>query len=191
MVLSLGTGYSTDYLLREVGEGLEAAEQAASAYYTNTEAAGEPPGLWWGAGAASLGLSGVVDAEMMQAVYDYRLDPRDPAARSMETWGQAETLTAQPRSRATRVKEAYEALLAEHPGAAPEQRAALRAQADQKVARDNRVAFDDLTYSPPKSVTVAWAAASRMAADARAAAQAARRAGDLTRVAGEDARARE
>jgi conjugative relaxase-like TrwC/TraI family protein len=191
MVLKFSTGHSTDYLLSEVGEGLDAAERGASAYYTGAETSGEPPGLWWGAGAAALGLSGVVDAETMQGLFDHRLDPRDPAARSMSTWGEAATLTASPRPRATRVKQAYEQLLAEHPGAGPEQRVALRAQADRQVAADNRVAFDDLTYSPPKSVTVAWAAASRAGVDARAGAQAARQAGDFARAAAQDAHAAE
>jgi hypothetical protein len=203
MVLSVGAGYSVEYVLREVGAGLEAADAlvtgsvgavespaaasdrgagAASAYYTGGDDTGEPPGLWWGNGARALGLSGVVDAETMRAVFDHRLDPRDPASSSMSTWGQAPTLTRQPVARATRVRAAYEQLLGEHPGAGPELRAMLREQADQSVARDNRVAFDDFTYSPPKSVTVVWAAAARAEADARSGAARARDAGQASRA---------
>lgn len=208
MVLSVGAGYATDYLLAEVGTGLESADgqaagsagaaeapstpaaRSASAYYTGADDSGEPPGQWWGAGAASLGLSGVVDAQTMRAVFDHRLDPRDPATQSEATWGQAATLTRQPVARATRVRAAYAQLLAEHAGAGPELRATLREQADQSVARDNRVAFDDFTYSPPKSVTVVWAAAARAEADARAGAARARAAGQGSRAGGLEDQAR-
>lgn len=197
MVLSIAAGYSTDYLQKEVATALAAAdgpavlaEQSASAYYTGTAASGEPPGVWWGAGAASLGLSGVIDGELLSAVFDHRLDPRDPATRSISTWGEATALVAQRKPRHAQVTQAYEALLAEHPGAGPEQRAALRVEADQAVARSKSVAFFDATYSPPKSVTVVWAAAARAASEHAAAAEVARAAGELTRAAGEDAQAR-
>lgn len=197
MVLSIAAGYSTSYLQKEVAEALEAAtgsasagERTASAYYTGSAASGEPAGMWWGAGAESLGLSGVIDGELLSAVFDHRLDPRDPASRSTSTWGESAALVGQRRPRHVQVAAAYRALLAEHPGAGPEQRAALRVEADQRVARSKSVAFFDATYSPPKSVTVVWAAAERAAAEHSAAADVARAAGDLTRAAGETAQAR-
>lgn len=197
MVLSIAAGYSTSYLQKEVAEALDAAagssvagERAASAYYTGSAASGEPAGLWWGAGAGTLGLAGVIDGELLSAVFDHRLDPRDPASRSMSTWGEAAALVGQRRPRHVQVAEAYRAMLAEHPGAGPEQRASLRVEADQRVARSKSVAFFDATYSPPKSVTVVWAAAERAAAEHRAAAEAAQAAGDLTRAAGEATQAR-
>jgi len=52
-------------------------------------AAGEPPGLWYGKGAAALGLVGEVDAEMMKALYTHGLDPTDPATASRKTWHEA------------------------------------------------------------------------------------------------------
>jgi TrwC relaxase len=57
-VLSLHTGYDTDYLTDAVG---------GSDYYTG--AAGEPPGYWQGAGTAALGLDGQVDAAVMKRLY--------------------------------------------------------------------------------------------------------------------------
>ena len=45
-------------------------------YYTGAVAEGEPPGRWWGAGAETLGLTGLVDAQDMRAVYERFLDPR-------------------------------------------------------------------------------------------------------------------
>ncbi len=57
-------------------------------------AAGEPAGLWYGAGADELGLRGEVDAELMEAVYTHLLDPRDSATASQLTWGEAAPLAA-------------------------------------------------------------------------------------------------
>ena len=54
-VLTVSSGYSPEYLLKEVATGREN-------YYTGAVAAGEPPGRWWGAGAEALGLRGLVDA---------------------------------------------------------------------------------------------------------------------------------
>ena len=56
-MLSLHTGYDTAYLTDAVG---------GSGYYTG--AAGEPPGYWQGAGAATQGLAGQVDGDVMRAL---------------------------------------------------------------------------------------------------------------------------
>lgn len=69
-MLSLATGYDVGYLTDAVGGGREG-------YYTKAVAAGEPPGVWYGAGVEVLGLSGEVDAEQMRAVYAELRDPRD------------------------------------------------------------------------------------------------------------------
>ena len=57
------------------------AGRPASAYYTDEATQCEPPGVWWGAGAAELGLHGEVDADLAAAVFDRLLDPRDPRSR--------------------------------------------------------------------------------------------------------------
>ncbi len=200
MVMTMGKGYDTDYLLREVGAGLDAAghpavaaylanHQSASAYYTGAVDEGEPPGIWFGAGADFLGLSGVVDPTLFQGLFEFKLDPRDPASADVATWGQARTMVAQPK-RTGKVDDAYTALLAQHPHAGPEERAALRRQA-VAAARPGGVAFDDLTFSPPKSVSVMWAACTKKAADAAAAAAAARVVGEDSRAGRHDLQARE
>ncbi len=91
-VLSVSAGYDTKYLTDEVARGREG-------YYTDAVTAGEPPGQWYGNGAADLGLSGDVDAELMAAVYMHGLDPRDPAAHDRSSWGEAASLGS-PRTRA-------------------------------------------------------------------------------------------
>jgi conjugative relaxase-like TrwC/TraI family protein len=156
-VLSVSAGHDTGYLTGEVATGREA-------YYTGAVAAGEPPGLWYGAGAAALGLTGEVDADLMEALYSHLLDPLDPNSRDRATWDQAARIATLRAYRSP--AEVYATLLAANPDAGPERRAELRAQADT-AARQN-VAFLDLTFSAPKSVSVAAVAFDRAAAQARA-----------------------
>jgi conjugative relaxase-like TrwC/TraI family protein len=158
-VLSVDEGHDVGYLTKAVATGRES-------YYTGAVAAGEPPGLWYGAGAEALGLRGEVDADLMEAVYSHLLDPRDPASHTRETWGEAAALAA-PHRKYRSADEVYAGLLDQHPGAGPEQRAALRAQAE-KAARQ-AVGFYDVTFSAPKSVTVMGVAFERAANDAAAA----------------------
>ena len=47
-MLSIKTGHDVGYLTKAVA-------QAREGYYTGAVATGEPPGLWWGAGAEALG----------------------------------------------------------------------------------------------------------------------------------------
>ena len=51
VVLTISSGHSPDYLLNAVATGREN-------YYTGAIAAGEPPGRWYGRGAAAVGLAG-------------------------------------------------------------------------------------------------------------------------------------
>ncbi|WP_337826250.1 MobF family relaxase [Pseudonocardia sp. UM4_GMWB1] len=157
-MLSLSTGHDTRYLTDAVAGGREG-------YYTGAVAAGEPAGLWYGAGVGGLGLAGEVDATVMEAVYSRLLDPRDPAARGRETWDEARPLARGHRAyrSADRV---YDELVAGEPGAGPERRAELRAQADRSARQ--AVSFIDATFSAPKSVTVLAVAFERAANDARA-----------------------
>lgn len=159
MVASVAIGHDTDYLTDAVAKGREG-------YYTGAVAAGEPPGIWHGAGAAELGLTGEVDAEVMKALYTHGLDPRDPNTGSRATWGEAERLGNAPRNY-RKAEEIYAGLLDAHPGAGPEERAELRAQAASSARQS--VAFYDATYSAPKSLTVMWVAFERAASEARAA----------------------
>ena len=158
-MLTMALGHDTDYLTEAVAKGREG-------YYTGAVAAGEPPGLWYGQGAAALGLVGEVDAEVMKALYTHGLDPRDPATASRATWSEAARLGNAPRNY-KKADEIYASLLEAHPDASPEQRAELRAQAG-RAARQS-VAFYDVVLSAPKSLTVAWVAFERAANDAEAA----------------------
>jgi len=158
-VLSLATGHDVGYLTGAVGGGREG-------YYTGAVAAGEPPGLWSGAGAELLGLRGAVDAEQMEAVYTHLLDPRDPASASRATWGEATTLGKAHKSYRS-AAEVYAAALEREPDAGPERRAELRANAERSARQ--AVSFIDATFSAPKSVSVLAVAFERAANDARAA----------------------
>ncbi|MFC5946844.1 MobF family relaxase [Pseudonocardia lutea] len=158
-MLSISTGHDVAYLTGPVASGREG-------YYTGAVAAGEPAGLWYGAGAQLLGLRGEVDADVMEAVYSHLLDPRDPATGSRATWGQAETFA--PAHRKYRTPEDLLAdLLATRPDAGPEERAQLRRQAERSARQ--AVSFIDVTFSAPKSVTVLGVAFERAENDARAA----------------------
>ncbi|WP_308190958.1 MobF family relaxase [Pseudonocardia terrae] len=156
-MLSIATGHDPGYLTKAVAGGREG-------YYTGAEATGEPPGLWYGAGAELLGLQGQVDAELMEAVYSHLLDPRDPATHARSTWGEASPLAAGHRRYRT-AEQIYADLLAVHPEAGPEEQAQLRARAERSARQ--AVAFYDVTFSAPKSVTVLGVAFERAENDAR------------------------
>jgi len=158
-VLSIATGHDVDYVTRQVGAGREG-------YYTGADAAGEPPGLWYGAGAELLGLSGEVDPEQMKTIYGHLLDPRDPASASPATWGEAALLGA-PHKNYRSAEDIYATLLEREPHAGPERRAELRADAERSARQP--VAFYDLTFNAPKSLSVLGVAFERAANEARAA----------------------
>lgn len=157
-MLSVSNGYDVKYLTDAVATGRES-------YYTDASVAGEPAGLWHGAGAEALGLAGEVDAELMEAVYSCLLDPRDPATRTRATWGQAAALASGHRKYRS-VQDIYADKLAAEPDAGPERRERLRAAAEQSARQP--VAFIDCTFSAPKSISVLGVAFQRAADVARA-----------------------
>src|SRR3954454_12464827 len=137
MVLRINTGYSPDYLLKEVATGREN-------YYTGAVAAGEPPGRWWGAGAEQLGLRGLVDAQDMRAVYERFLDPRAEGFTDPDRWDEVSTLGHAGR-RYVSEDELYAAAVEREPNATPERRVELRTEVG-RAARHN-VAFFDVTFN--------------------------------------------
>ncbi len=151
-MLSFYSGHSIDYLTDAVATGRES-------YYTQATAEGEPPGRWWGAGAAHLGLTGEVDNEVIKALYGRFLDPRD-----------GHTVLGHGGRRYATPHELFAKALVANPNASPEQREQLRLLAE-KEARSN-VAFHDATFNVQKSVTVLHAAFEAQEV-------AARRAGDV------------
>ncbi len=162
MVLKITTGYSPEYLLKEVATGRES-------YYTGAVAEGEPPGRWSGAGAEKLGLTGLVDAQDMRAVYERFLDPRAEGFKDPKQWEQVSTLGHTGRKYLSE-DELYAAAVEREPGASPERRAELRTEAGLGVRQN--VAFFDLTFNVQKSVTLLHTAFEAQEV-------AARRAGDL------------
>ena len=139
-MLSMHTGYDTAYLTNAVGNG-----QAGSDYYTG--AAGEPPGYWQGAGAAALGLSGQIDADVMKALYHDDVGPDGEVLARRQRPGKYPAAAGSLHKR-------IEAEVAEQVAArggiiTPEEvreiRLRLRAQ------WRNRVPFYDYTFSAPKT----------------------------------------
>ena len=144
MVMRINTGYSPEYLLKEVATGREN-------YYTGAVAEGEPPGRWWGAGAEQLGLSGLVEADTMRAVYERFKDPREDGFSDPDRWDTVSTLGHAGRRYATE-QDLYEQALAREPDATAERKSEMWTQAGQ-AARHN-VAFFDATFSVQKSITL-------------------------------------
>lgn len=158
-MLTISPGHSAEYLLGAVAAGREN-------YYTGAVAAGEPPGRWYGRGAESLGLSGLVDAQDMRALYEHFLDPRDDAFRDPTQWGEASTLGHTGRHYASE-EELYARAVEREPDATAERRAELRLDAS-KSARHN-VGFLDATFNVQKSITVLHAAFEAQEVNARTA----------------------
>jgi conjugative relaxase-like TrwC/TraI family protein len=147
-VLSIHPGHSVDYLTREVATGREN-------YYTGAVTEGEPPGRWYGAGAKLLGLSGLVDHQDMEALYEHFVDPRDANFRNRDAWTNASKLGHAGRAYKT-AEELYAQYLDTEPYADAEWREQLRLLASKNERKN--VAFYDVTFSVPKSVTVLHAA---------------------------------
>jgi hypothetical protein len=140
------------YLTRHAVEGVSPAHEddvaatrdGARDYYTTGEEHGEPAGVWWGRGAASLGQTGEVTESVMERPYGDLVDPRT-----------GEALGTRPRTYMT-FDERLAALLAKEPEATPERQAEL-ALAAHKSHREARH-YANLTFSPPKSWSVLHAA---------------------------------
>ena len=150
-MLSISPGHSVRYLTREVAQGREN-------YYTGAVSEGEPPGRWYGTGAEALGLTGLVDHQDMEAVYEHFVDPRDEAFKDPDRWKTASKLGHGGRAYKT-ADQWFEQLLDAEPYADPERREQLRLDASKRERKN--IAFMDVTFSVPKSVTVLHAATTR------------------------------
>ncbi len=143
-----------DYLLRQTGceEHNEPQREhdtervhAGAEYLIGGEEKGEAAGRWLGTGLEYLGLTGdtVADADTVRRVFGRLEDPR-----TGERLGRAPYTYKAPSERLA------EALAAE-PGASPERVAELTWQVHG--SQQNAVGYYDLTFSPPKSVSVYYA----------------------------------
>jgi hypothetical protein len=147
-VLTIKSGHSVRYYT-------DATTEARENYYTGAAAEGEPPGRWYGAGAAELGLSGLVEAQDMIGLYERFLDPRAEGFKDPDTWDEMSTLGHTGR-RYLSEEQIYRQALDAEPGADPQRRDELRVEAGQR-ARHN-VSYLDATLSVQKSITVTHAA---------------------------------
>jgi hypothetical protein len=148
---TLHAGHDVRYLTSGNAHG---GNTGAMRYYT---ASGEPPGQWAGKGAAALGLSGIVDAKVMDRLYVEHIDPSGK-------------LLVKPRCNAKDDDQAEAALRAAHPFWSEVE----VAEAVAKARGGNRtsVPYYDLTVSAAKSISV-------LHASLRIAAQEAYNRGDL------------
>jgi conjugative relaxase-like TrwC/TraI family protein len=164
--VTLHAGHDVAYFTRGQGRGGCAG---AMSYYT---AAGEPPGQWAGKGAATLGLSGTVDPDVIERLYQENIGPG------------GELLVKRRQSRAARDREAaaVATYLTAHPYASAVELAEVRAAERGKAP--HQVPYFDLTVSAVKSVSV-------LHASYRVAARRARDRGDQDQAAALDARADE
>ena len=141
----------------------------AMSYYT---AAGEPPGEWAGKGAAALGLSGMVDSDVIERLYRENTGPG----------GELLVRRRQAKAAADREAAAVAAYRAAHPYASATELAEVRAA--ERGKDPHQVPYFDLTVSAVKSVSV-------LHASYRVAARQARQCADQDRAAALDARADE
>lgn len=126
--LSAGDGYT--YLTRQVAsaDDLRVAGQDLAGYYV---ASGNPPGRWLGAGAADLGMSGVVAEPQMVALFG---QGRHPDAGVILAAEQALGIDPVRAERLTRLGQPF-----------------------ATYTERKAVAGYDLVFSPVKSVSVLWA----------------------------------
>src|SRR3954468_15070463 len=152
-----GVGYYTGS-----GDGSRDEHAApGTAYYTGSSENGEPPGRWGGRLAEQLGLAGDVDAATMQKLFE-KFEASDGSK------------VGRPPMQFRSIESRIEQALALEPNALPERVEEIKAEA----ARSTRssMAGMDLTFSVPKSVTVAHTAAWRVEIEST-------RSGDLDRAA--------
>jgi TrwC relaxase/AAA domain len=143
---TLHAGHDVRYLTSGNAHGGNAG---AMRYYT---ASGEPPGVWAGKGAAVLGLSGIVDAKVMDLLY-------------MEHMGPSGEQLTQPRGTARDDDQVEAAFRAAHPFASETEVAEAVARARGGVRAS--VPYYDLTVSAAKSISVLHASLKIAAGEAR------------------------
>ena len=153
--MTVATGFDVDYYLDQVG---------ADYYLT---AAGEPPGIWAGQGAATLGLRGQVggdkaSAKTMRALFHYGIGPDGVPLASRQR-----APKYPPRAVYAQVEEAIARRVAALGRfATPEERREIRLQERAKMRTSTP--YYDMTFSAEKSVSLLYAgllAAARQARD--------------------------
>jgi conjugative relaxase-like TrwC/TraI family protein len=148
--LTLKTGFDVDYYLDQVGAD----------YYLS--ATGEPPGIWMGTGAESLGLAGEVDPEVMRALYHHDVGPDGEPLVLRQRKPRYDTTAAEERAR-----EAIEAAVAALGRfVTPEKIREIELR--EKAQVRTLTPFYDYTLSAEKSVSLLYAGHLAAAKRARA-----------------------
>ena len=148
--LTLKTGFDVDYYLDQVGAD----------YYLS--AAGEPPGIWMGTGAESLGLTGEVDPDTMRALYHHHVGPDGEPLATRQRKPVYDTTAAEERAR-----EAIEAAVAALGRfVTPEEIREIELREKAKIR--TQTPFYDSTLSAEKSVSLLYAGHLAAAKRARA-----------------------
>ena len=142
--VTAASGYDVDYYLDQVGVD----------YYLT--AGGEPPGIWAGKGAETLGLRGQVghdeaSKEMMRALFHYGIGPDGTPLGSRQ-----KPAKYQARAAYAQVEEAIaKRINALGRFATPEEKRDIRLQERSRMRA--RTPYYDLTFSAEKSVSLAHA----------------------------------
>jgi conjugative relaxase-like TrwC/TraI family protein len=136
--VNAGRGY--EYLQRSVVHG-------DADYYLRGTTAGDPPGIWAGRGAARLGITGEASEEQVRNLFGLGVHPNAQTHPLGAAFGPASYVVDRIRGWNTA-----------HPDASPAERSAAAA-AERVRGNRNSIAGLDLTFSPPKSWSVLWAAA--------------------------------
>lgn len=141
----IGAGDGYRYYTAMVASADERREQGERLgdYYTRS---GNPPGVWMGRGISDLGVTGEVKESQLQNLLGLGLHP-DSGAQLGQRYRIYATVDERIAARLERV-----------PYATVEQVAAITADEQRKGERQAVAGFDS-TFSPVKSVSVAWALA--------------------------------
>jgi hypothetical protein len=152
VVVTVAKGYDIGYVWKNRGQA--GGEKTTGGYYINAAQAGEPPGRWWGPGAAALGFAvgQVVERKSYDAVYQ-QVDPRTGAK------------LGRPRGTYAKFTDHLTRLRAAEPHATTERLTELEREAAQATRQP--AAYTDVTVSFSKSISVLHASIRENARQAR------------------------
>ena len=139
VVATLSKGYDLDYIWKQVDHG--PAKDAAGYYIQASETGGEPPGRWWGPGAAALGF--VPGQRVERQPYDLLFGQRKAPDG---------TPLGRPPGSGRKAADLYARLLAAEPHATAGRKHELRIEATRQTRQSPL--FFDLTISLSKSISI-------------------------------------
>jgi len=153
MVVSIAKGSNWRYYAASAGNG-----EGNPNYYSAGVSSGEPAGRWRGSAAERVGLVGVADDVQLEALFGEFIHPQDPSFTDKGGWDDAERLGRRSSNFKTEQQILGDLIAAEGglDAIEPERLAQLKLEAGGKVRE--AVSYFDVTYSPQKSVSVAYTA---------------------------------